>query len=337
MDSRYDLEPETVKKFLKEKEVKKVAIQIPNGLRPGIKKIKKIITNQGTEPVFLATSCYGACDIADKEAEELGCDALIHYGHSTMEIQTKLPILFVEARMQVDPLNVLQEAIPVLKGKKWGLITTVQHIHFIEKVQEYLENEGIESFIGEGGPRANYAGQVLGCDWGSARSVVENVDGFLYIGTGEFHPLGVGLATGEKVVSINPVTEEFEKLEPELDDFLKKRMALIARAESGEEFGILVSTKNGQNRLELAEKLCTELEENGYNSYILAFDDISLEVLEDFQLDAYVNTACPRIPFSDQDLVQKPVLTPFEVRVMLGEEEWEEYKLDEFSTGSENG
>ncbi len=331
----YNLEPESVKKFLKEKEVSKVAIQIPDGLRPEIKEIKKTITNQKVEPVFLATSCYGACDISDKKAKELGCDALIHYGHSDMGIEAIIPVLFIEARMETEPFDPLQEALPDLKGKTWGLITTVQHIHHLDEVQESLEKKGINSIIGEPGPRAKYPGQILGCDWASAKSIASSVDGFLYIGTGEFHPLGVGLSTGEPVFSINPVTGEFEELEPGWDDFLKKRWGLIASAESGEGFGVLVSTKRGQNRLGLAEKLCSELEENGYDSYILVFDELGSEGLDDFQLDAFVNTACSRIPFSDQDLFRKPVLSPFEVRVMLGEEYWEDYKLDEFFTGFE--
>lgn len=336
MDYMYDFEPETVEKFLKEKEAKKVAIQIPDGLRPKVGKIKKTFPNKETELIFLASSCYGACDIADEEAEELGCDALIHYGHSDMGIQTRIPVLFIEARMQAEPFDVLQEALPDLKGKTWGLITTVQHIHHLDEVKKYLENEGISSTIGEAGPRAKYSGQILGCDWGSAKSIIESVDGFLYIGTGEFHPEGIVLTTGKTVFSINPVTKKFEKLVPDLDDFLQKRWAIISKAETKEDFGILISTKRGQNRLGLAKKLGTELEKKGYNSYILGFDEINPEVLEDFQLDAFVNTACPRIPFSDQDSFRKSVLSPFEVRVMLGEKEWEDYKLDEISTSFEN-
>ncbi len=330
MDSMYDFEPETVKKFLKE--IEKVAIQMPDGLRPKISEIGKTIKNQEIELVFLATSCYGACDIADKKAEELGCDALIHYGHSEMDIQTKVPVLFVEARMEAEPFEALRKVLPELGGRTWGLITTVQHVQYLDEVKQYLENEDINSIIGEAGPRAKYPGQILGCDWGSAKSIEENVDGFLYIGTGEFHPLGVRLATDKPVFSVNPLSGEYEKSEQELEDFLRKRWAVISKADSEKNFGVLVSTKRGQKRMSLAEKLAAELERNEYTSYILVFDELSPESLENFQLDAFVNTACPRIPFSDRDLFQKPVLTPFEVRVMLGEEKWEDYKLDEIST-----
>ena len=47
-------------------------------------------------------------------------------------------------------------------------------------------------------------------------------------------------------------------------------------------------------------------------------------------VDAFVNTACPRIAIDDSVKYAKPLLTPFELEVILGEKQWEEgYQFDE--------
>ena len=51
---------------------------------------------------------------------------------------------------------------------------------------------------GTGGAKAciiDTEGQVLGCNTSSAGAVMEDIDCFLFVGTGSFHPLAVALAT----------------------------------------------------------------------------------------------------------------------------------------------
>lgn len=335
MKDMYDLEPESVKKFLRRKNVERALVQLPAGLRPSIEKIKEVFDEEGGDALFLARSCHGACDIADKEAKELGCDALIHYGHADMGVPTILPTLYVEARMKVEPYKTLKKALPELRDKSWGLTTTVQHIDFLEGVREFLKERGVKSVVGDPGPRCKYPGQILGCDWGSARSVADEVNGFLYIGTGKFHPIGVVLATNKPVVSVNPLEGDYEMMEPELEEFLRKRYAMLTKAESRKSFGILVSTMQGQNRPDLARTLAKKFEKGGYEPYILTSVEIDPEVLKDYRLGAFVNTACPRIPIDDVELYEAPILTPFEAEVLLGERDWTPYRLDEIGVNFE--
>ncbi len=335
MNIVYDFEPDEVREFLRQNEVKEAALQLPSGLRPHLAEIDKVFREENCETFVLATSCYGACDIADGDAQDLGCDALVHYGHSDMGIPTTIPTLFVEARMEVEPFEALEKSLNELRESIWGLTSTVQHSHYLEKVQDFLANEGIKSIIGDPGPRSKYPGQILGCDWGSARSVEEKVDGFVYIGTGDFHPLGLSLATDKPVIAVNPVSDSYEKINQEKDKFLRKRAALISKAKSMEKLGILASKKKGQNRLDLAGDLSEMLEKTGCRTYILVADELTPDILKDYQLDAFINTACPRIPISDEGIYEEPILTPFEARVMVGEESWEPYRLDEIGINFE--
>jgi 2-(3-amino-3-carboxypropyl)histidine synthase len=324
----YDFEPREVRRFLKRHKVRRAAVQLPAGLRPHLSEIKPPFEDAGVEALILADSCYGACDIADVKAKQLGCDALVHYGHADMGLRTSLPTLYVEVRMTADPLEAVEKALPDMNFKRLGLVTTVQHVGFLPKITKFLRSHGVKPLVGKPGIRAKYSGQILGCDWGSARSVSDKVDGFLYIGTGRFHPLGVNLATGKGVIMVNPIVRDYERLS-RAEDFLSRRKARISRAAAYKKFGILVSTKPGQARFKLASGLVNDFKRAGLTAHVLVMDEILPEKLDDFKLEAFVCAACPRIPMDDAERFSQPILTPFEARVMLGKENFEPYQLDE--------
>jgi 2-(3-amino-3-carboxypropyl)histidine synthase len=325
----YNFEHRRVTRFLKKHKARRAALQLPAGFRPYLSEIIATFEGVGTEAIILGDSCYGACDVADVKAKRLGCDALVQYGHSDIGLWTVLPTFYVEARATVEPLMAVEKSLPKLNFKRVGLATTVQHIESLPKIAKILRSSGIKSIVGKPGSRARYQGQILGCDWSSVKSISGDVDGFLYIGTGKFHPVGISLATGKRVIMLNPLAGGCENLTFSLEDFLRRRKAMISRAAAGEKFGVLVSSKPGQARLKLASRLAGEFRRAGLTAHILILDEISQEKLDDFKLDAFVCVACPRIPIDDAERFSKPILTPFEARVMIGKAQFEPYKLDE--------
>lgn len=62
---------------------------------------------------------------------------------------------------------------------------------------------------------------------------------YLFIGTGQFHPLGIALATGKRVITADPVTVEVSEIDP--DPMLRRRFAAITRASEAKRIAVLVS------------------------------------------------------------------------------------------------
>jgi 2-(3-amino-3-carboxypropyl)histidine synthase len=78
----YELEIERVCEEIKKAKAKRVCVQLPDGLKPEAEKIAKELKEKtGAEIIIWLDSCYGACDIP-KQAEDLGVDLLIQWGHS---------------------------------------------------------------------------------------------------------------------------------------------------------------------------------------------------------------------------------------------------------------
>jgi 2-(3-amino-3-carboxypropyl)histidine synthase len=324
----YDLETERVSEEIRRRGAKTVLLQMPDGLRPQAFALADSLRRQtGAEIIISGDSCYGACDVAVSQARALGAELLIHYGHSGMITETDPPIVYVEARMEYDARALAEKALPLIQGwSRVGLAATVQGAHILSEVVDALRQSGVQVATGEGAGRTPNDGQILGCDYTTALSVQGDVDGYLFIGAGRFHPIGLAISTGLPVALANPYTMAAEMLDDaEVMRLAKKRMAQITGARRAERFGVIVSLKPGQSRLELARSLKTRLEEAGREAQIVALDEVDAVTLGNFtEAEAYVNTACPRISLDGIADIRKPMLTPSEVLVMLGNLEWEE-------------
>jgi len=307
-----------------ERKARVIGLQFPEGLkRYGIGIAREIEKKTDVRVLISGDPCYGACDLD----LTMDADFLVHFGHSEIpELSTK-NVYYVEVRSNIDVIPAVKKALKLLKGKKVGLITTVQHAHTLQKACMEIESGEFECFIGKGDNRVKYQGQVLGCNFSVARSI--EVDEYLYIGSGNFHPLGVSLATGKRVIIADPFLNETRM--PDSETIIKQRYAVISRAMNARTFCIIVCTKTGQQRMKRAEELKDIAQNEGYRAYIISLRDVTPSALCQFPADIYVNTACPRIAIDDVGSFKVPMLTPVEFEMVLGRRNLEHYEFDEFT------
>jgi 2-(3-amino-3-carboxypropyl)histidine synthase len=329
LEEQYDLKLEDVSKSILDNQYETILLQFPEGLKNFATEIKDTLQEKTKASVMIsANPCYGACDLP-LSLEGLGINLLVQFGHADMPaVQSTVPTIFIEAHSKAVVMPVVEKALPYLK-ESVGLITTVQHIHKLEDVRNFLSERGYKPVIGKGEGRILHNGQVLGCNFSSATSISSDVDCFLFIGSGNFHAIGVSIATKKPVIIADPYQNEIREIDEEKDKLMRQRHGAITKAESAESFGILIGTKPGQKRVQLAYDLNEAAEKHGKKTYILVMHEFNPMNLKSFKLDAYVSTACPRIAIDDLLMYDAPILTPQEFMIVLRESEWEYYKFDE--------
>ncbi len=318
-------ETERLLEVIRGRNAKTVGLQFPVGLRTkAVEVAQEIEAKAGVTCLVSADPSFGACDIAD-----MPVDLIVHLGHAPMPHLRYNRVFFYD--LPGHPLKDLAfvDAAEPMLPKRVGLLTTTQFRGWLPQIQEHLEKAGHEVRIGAPDKRVAYAGQLLGCDYHAADVVAEDVDGFLYIGTGEFHPLGVTFLTDKPVVIADPERGSARTLADLKDRILRQRFAAIARAKDARTFGIIVSRKIGQIRMEMARDLKALAEKHDLQANIFLLDLVSPDFLEGYRVDAWVNTACPRIAIEDVLQYKKPLLTPQEFEIVLGERKWEDYAFDE--------
>ncbi len=283
---------------LKKTRTRRIMVQFPEGLKMKIQDIAKRLENEGFELVLNVEPVFGGCDVRDFEGKRLGCQAILHIGHSDFGVKSELPVIYWDYSFDVDPIPALEKNFEKLKSyKNIGLFTSIQYVSAMRKVKQFLEKNEKEVFTYKS---QKHEGQVLGCRVFAATSLKDKVDCFLYVGAGRFHPLGVALVTEIPTFSLDLEKNDIIDFQNEKKIYMKKKAWHDVKLKEARVVGITVSWKQGQNRIDEAMRLKKLLESEGKEVHILAFDTVSKEKIMGMKFDCVVNMVCPRM--DDEDL-----------------------------------
>lgn len=316
---------------LKAAKPRRIVLQVPAGLVRNAHELALRLQEETGARVVLATrACFGACDFPSRD-EAPNADVAVVLGHSPIpNVAVARPTYFVEMRDPGGDVDALASTVERAGlPRRLGLVVSVQHLDLVARFSAALERGGREVRTGRGDRRLAYPAQALGCNYTGAEAIVGDVDAFLFLGTGRFHPIGLAFAVDRPVWSLDPLQN---RMEPPLDRgaLLRRRQLTVATARDALRWGILVSSFAGQNRTATALALQERARARGRDAEILTFDRLDPRDLEGRALDAYVNTACPRIALDDGELYAKPILTPPEFLMALGELPLEPYRFDTY-------
>jgi len=310
---------------------KRVILQVPAGLVRNAHALAAELRDSTGVAVDLATRpCFGACDVpTDTEARRADLAGVL--GHAPIP---NMPLtrrtFFVEMRQPGGDARKLADTVARASVPgPLGLVASVQHLDLVGPLTDELAKQGYDVRVGRGDRRLAYAAQALGCNYTGAEAVAKEVAAFLFLGTGRFHPIGLAFAVDRPVYALDPLRGE---LEPPLDRWalIRKRQLVVAGVRDARRWGILVSTFAGQNRSPTALALQERARARGWEAEILLFDRLDGRDLEGRAFDAYVCTACPRIALDDGANYPKPMLTPPEFLMALGELPLEPYRFDTY-------
>jgi 2-(3-amino-3-carboxypropyl)histidine synthase len=165
--------------------------------------------------------------------------------------------------------------------KKVGVVASIQFANQVPAIVKQI-------------PGSIAGGQVLGCNAAMALKLVSKVDAYLFVGSGQFHPINVAIQTKNPVYCFNPYTSEFKELDKnEVVAYEKSRKGAVLKFLTAKRVGIIVSTKPGQKNLQRALQLKKKADKE---YFIFVCDTFDFKWLEDFNfIDCWVNTACPRM------------------------------------------
>lgn len=321
------MDVERAVKTIKKRNAKNVGLQFPEGLKTQGVAIARILEKETEANIIISGDpCFGACDVSDNKMMDI-VDLIIHYAHTPLPIKYNVPVLFIESYSKVEVQKSLNEALDLLKDySKIALATTTQHLHLLDEIKDFLEDNGKEIVFGSS--KSTRKGQILGCNFSSIKNL--DSEAYLFVGSGNFHPLGIHLFTKSPVIVAAPYSGEARDISEFADQILRIRFARITKAKEVKKWGVLISSKEGQHRLELAKEIKKSLEDEGMEAFLIMVDNINPDILLPYMdLKGFVVTACPRIAIDDSQMYKKPLITPQELEIVLNKRNWENYQLDE--------
>jgi len=194
-----------------------------------------------------------------------------------------------------------------LLPKRIGLLSTVQFLPIVEKVEGELKKSGKKV---EKSKTLFNETQILGCNISSAEKIKDKVDAFLLLSSGKWHALMLS-SLGKPVFIYNGRLESLS--EEDVSKFNARKRAAAVKFLSQDIVGIIVSLKPGQYHLEEAVELKKRLEKKGADSscsssepkkaFIFISETLNPMELENFDIRMFINTACPGLFFDSSNII----------------------------------
>ena len=183
----------------------------------------------GTDMLIMGDVTYGACCVDDYTARALGCDLLVHYGHSCLVPidqtgRDGIKTLYVFVTIGVDTEHLIRTVERNFQtGKRIALVGTIQFNGTLHAVVPRLREMGFDPVMPRSAPLS--AGEILGCtaptldsssgpgmntsskaptDSTAARTAARSTPGtrdqahadtILYVGDGRFHLESIMIAS----------------------------------------------------------------------------------------------------------------------------------------------
>jgi 2-(3-amino-3-carboxypropyl)histidine synthase len=333
LPANYNFEiPKTIWR-LKQMHAKSVALQMPEGLLLFACVIADILEQfAGAEAVIMGDVTYGACCVDDLSAAALGCELLVHYGHSCLVPIDRMAtdVLYVFVEIQIDTPHLVDTVTlnftdPTLK---LGLCGTVQFSGALHAARSALAPKYAEVALPQCRPLS--AGEVLGCTSPS----LAGYDACIFVADGRFHPEAVMISNPSvPLYRYDPYSKAITRERYEHAKLHSLRKAAIAAADGATRWGIVLGTLGRQGNPDVLHHLQRQLEARGCTHLTLLLSEVfpaKLAALPDVQ--AWVQVCCPRLSTDWGHAFGAPLLTPYEAEVALGARDFQPvYPMDNYA------
>lgn len=318
-----NFESEKLIRELKRLKPKRVLVQFPEGVKQNAFDILKIFQNMKIEVYFSGETCWGGCSIAIEEAKFVKADLIVHFGHSEF-MKINFPIIYIPIQDELNIIPLLKKSLSELKEfKKIGLSLSIQHMHEIENVVKFYKENGKQVILSTKKGNISHEGQVVGCQYLGLKDIEDKVECFVVLGN-NFHSMGAALSVNKPVFLIDVYNNEIKYMKGIKDKILRQRILSVEKLKETKRIGIIIGVKQGQ-QFGSYNLLKEKLEKIGKEVILITINEFSPDKLINFyNLDGFVELACPRIAVDDFARYRKPLITFKEALVLVGEKSWDE-------------
>jgi diphthamide biosynthesis protein 2 len=289
--------------------------------------------DDSTEPVkliILADTSYGACCVDEIAAEHVDADAVVHYGRACLSPTSRLPVVYVFTKRQLDLSKVVgcfKETFSD-KSSKVLIMADVTYAEHVPSLCDALADEGY----------LNLAATTITHDPSSPvpnRTVPDSVGGnpeslrdwqLFHISE---PPTSLLLTLSSRVAAIHVYsTQEIDGSGPQkpllasTSLVLRRRYALVTSLATVPIWGILINTLSVKNYLHMVDHVRSKIAAAGKKSYLFVVGKLNAAKVANFsEIGGWVVIGCWESSLVDSKDFYRPVITPFELELALTRDE----------------
>lgn len=204
-------------------------------------------------------------------------------------------------------------------SKRLAFVSTIQFVSTMHAAAKELREAGYDILVPQSKPLS--PGEILGC---TAPRIPKDTT-LIYLGDGRFHIEAAMIANPTlKAYKYDPYEKKFTEEEYDHLEMRKNRKKAIDQAKRAQRFGLILGTLGRQGSSKVMKHLEERLAYHNKQTSLILLSEIFPAKLALFKdIDAFVQVACPRLSIDWGTAFDKPVLTPYELSVVLGDADWQ--------------
>ncbi|GJD09063.1 Diphthamide biosynthesis protein 2 [Galdieria sulphuraria] len=336
---QYDLEA-TVR-FIRDNHFQKVCLQFPDHLLSEAPKVVDELERQTKADFYvLGDTAYAPCCVDVVAAQHVAADAVVHYGHSCLSPTRDLPVYYVFEKRSLFHLQKLVGFVKQNPASHLIVLFESYYAHLRCILFSFLkthinEKTIIPVYLRKSSPTTSDLNTVetdskteTHCRKYSIGHLEFELD--LSIPTEQLQFVWLGSTSSSSFLraslSLYPFvldcyddsTDNWFPANLNATTTLKRRLALISKAQKSHVFGIVVSaiaTKGVLDAIERCEVLLNQFE---MEWYLLNVGKPTPTKLGNFpEIEVFVLVGCPESAFLDSKSYMKPILTMAELELAL--------------------
>lgn len=189
--------------------------------------------------------------------------------------------MYIEAKSKNQPSeHPIDENFIKTLPRELFLVYSIQFKGQAETMKKALESKGI---------KVKGFQQVLGC------TKLKTQFPILLISQGRFHALNLAVQNPKYPLIIYSNGSSLAITRKEIEEIQKNKQLMLNKFLHANTIGILVSTKPGQENIKQAEELKNKINKKYPEKKVFIFisSSINISEFENFDIDIFINTACP--------------------------------------------
>lgn len=225
--------------------------------------------------------------------------------------------MFVD--IKIDTMHFIESVkVNFPSTQRLAFVSTIQFVATMHAAAKELRDVGYDVQVPQSKPLS--PGEILGC---TAPRLPQNTT-LIYLGDGRFHLEAAMIANPTlQAYKYDPYEKKFTEEQYDHIEMRKNRKRAIDQAKNARKIGLILGTLGRQGSTKVMKYIEERIAYHNRESTLILLSEVFPSKLELFtDVDAFVQVACPRLSIDWGTAFPKPLLTPYELSVALGDAKW---------------
>jgi diphthamide biosynthesis protein 2 len=306
-------------KFIREKFLHRICLQFSDEIVSLAVTIEEQLKKHIDASIFiLADTSYGSCCVDEVAAAHVNADSIIHFGHACLSKTTRLPVLYIFPKNQVDVDAFTSEfsaAFPD-KNEKIFIFYDVGAYHSIDSIANRLHQLSYVN-LDIGKLAENEEPDIL-C-WSLKNNQTTENYKCVYIGADNQSLFNILMGIKSRkwfLFDINSL--KIREVEPLNTKFMMRRSHFIEKCKDAQCIGIVAATLTTKGYLDIIKHIQELAKKRRVKTYIFSVGKINTAKLANFSdVDCFVLVGCSENDLYNSRDFYKPLISVFEVEMAL--------------------